>query len=173
MDRCANHDDHIAIESCEICDRPLCALCLWYSDDGLRLCEEHAHERREQGQVVYPPTTYADALRNKLVRPDGANDSPEATYQANRQDVNALVSAVMAVTAIFSCCGGVYCLPIVALVMGALAYAGADRAFDPSRTRRLAGVGLGAGALMLITVFGCVMLYAILLIVALASSPGP
>ena len=175
MDHCAFHQDHVAIENCELCDRPLCALCLWYSADGRRLCEIHAKELQEKGEAVDPPAVYAEAIKNTLTlrseQPDAAGE--EATYKGNRQDVSALVSAVLALTALFSCCGGVYCLPVIALALGVLAYASAGKAIDPERTRRLAGVGLGAGALMILAAFACMGLYVILLVGAIASNPAP
>ena len=175
MDQCAYHQDHIAIENCEVCDRPLCALCLWYGADGRRLCEIHAKEIQDSGGEVHSPAVYAEAIQNTLTvqaRQHGRDDEA-ATYQGNSQDVNGLVSAVLALTALFSCCGGVYCLPIVALALGAIAYANADKAFDPARTRRLAGIGLGAGAFMILIVFACIGIYVALLVVAMVSSPGP
>ena len=175
MDYCANHQDHVAVENCELCDRPLCALCLWYGSDGRRLCKVHAKELRNSGEEVFPPTDYAEAIQNSLIvrsEAQEATDGPVA-YRGNNQDVSALVSAVLAVTALFSCCGGVYCLPIIALALAAIAYLNADKAIDPSRTRRLSGIGLGAGALMVLTIFACIGLYVALVVAAVVSSPTP
>ena len=162
MDHCANHQDHVAVEDCELCDRPLCALCLWYGSDGKRLCEIHASELRDGGKEVFPPTEYADAIHNSLIvqaETERAADRP-VTYKGNNQDIGALLSAVLAVTALFSCCGGLYCLPIIALALGAVTYLNADKAIDSSRTRHLSGIGLGAGALMVLAIFACIGLYA-------------
>ncbi len=175
MDYCANHEDHVAVENCEQCGRPLCALCLWYGFDGRRLCEAHAKELQGSGEDVYPPSDYADAIQNSLiVRSElhEASDEP-AVYKGNSQDVSAFVAAVLAVTALFSCCGGLYCLPIIALALGAIAYLNADKAVDPSRARRLSGIGLGAGTLMVLAIFACIGLYVALLFAAVVSSPAP
>jgi hypothetical protein len=175
MDQCAYHPDHVAIENCEVCDRPLCALCLWYGADGRRLCEIHAKEIEESGDEIHSPAVYAEALQNTLTvqatQHDG--DDGKATYKGNSQDINSLLSAVLALTAVFSCCGGVYCLPIIALALGAIAYVNADKAFDPARTRRLAGIGLGTGAVMILAVFACIGIYVAFLAVAVLSSPRP
>ena len=175
MDQCAYHQDHVAIENCEVCDQPLCALCLWYGADGRRLCEIHAKEIQESGGQVHSPADYAEAIQNTLtVQAEQFNgDDGTATFKGNSQDVNGLVSAILALTALFSCCGGVYCLPVIALALGAIAYANADKAFDPARTRRLAGIGLGASALMFLAVFACIGIYVTLLVVTVLSSPGP
>ncbi len=175
MEKCAFHSDNVAIESCEVCGRSLCALCLWYGADGLRLCETHAHEKQKGGEEVFSPATYADAIQNAQIARSEQQDHEdrEPPYQANKQDVTGLVSAVLALTALFSCCGGVYCLPIIGLALGAVAYFNADKAVDPSRTRRLAGIGLGAGGLMVLVSAACMVLYVTLLVVAMVSNPSP
>lgn len=175
MDQCAYHQDHVAIENCEVCDRPLCALCLWYGADGRRLCEVHAREAQLHGDEVHSPDVYAEAIQNSLIVPaDQQNAGDGSTsFLGNSKDVNGLLSAVLALTALFSCCGGVYCLPIIALALGAFAYANAEKAIDPARTRRLAGVGLGAAALMMVAIFVCIGVYMALFVAAVVSSPGP
>jgi hypothetical protein len=173
MDPCINHEDLVAIEQCETCDRPLCALCLWYSADGHRLCEEHALERREHGETVYSPAVYAEAVQSTLeVRPD-LRDGATAAYQGNKQDISALLAAVLALTAMFSCCGGVYCLPIIALLLGGAAYLGADKSFDSGRTRRLAGIGIGIGALLMAATLFFVGFYVFLIVIALVNNSSP
>ena len=175
MDQCANHSNNVAIENCELCDRPLCALCLWYAADGRRLCEEHAGELQEQGDQIYSPAIYSEAVLNTLTATQKQADAGDAgaTYKGNTPDLNALIAAVLALTALFSCCGGIYCLPMIALALGAFAYANADKAFDPARTRRLAGIGLGAGALMVAAAFAFVVLYVVLILFAIVANPGP
>ena len=114
MDYCAHHQDHVAVENCELCERPSCALCLWCGSDGHRLREDHTWEMHSSGEEVLPPTDYVDAVQNSLI--DRTEDQEAAVgpvaYKGNSQDVVALVSALLAVTALFSCCGSVYCLPI-------------------------------------------------------------
>jgi hypothetical protein len=131
----------------------------------------HALEKQKQGQLIHSPMTYADALHSSLQPARQENESGSATYLGNSQDVSALVAAVVAITALFSCCGGAYCLPIIALALGGAAYFNADRAIDPLRTRRLAGVSLGTGALMLFLAFSCMALYVVLLVAAMANTP--
>lgn len=106
MEKCAYHSDNVAIESCEVCGRPLCALCLWYGADGLRLCEQHAQEKQERSEEVFPPATYADAIQNALATTSEQQraEDGEPPYKGNKQDVTSLVSAVLALTALFSCC---------------------------------------------------------------------
>ena len=173
MDHCSYHEDFVAIEKCEVCYRPLCALCLWYAADGRRLCEEHALEEQRRGEQVHSPAVYAEAVNNTLEVHSRNPKEDTATYKGNKQDVGALVSAVVAVTALFSCCGGAYCLPVIALILGAVTYFGADKAFDPSRTRRLAGISLGTGVLMLASVVAFAGFYIVLLVIAVFSNSFP
>ena len=59
---CANHPDRIALERCEVCGKPLCAYCLYYTGDGQRLCQDHADEARLMGVHIEEPAAYADQL---------------------------------------------------------------------------------------------------------------
>ncbi|NDJ79195.1 MAG: hypothetical protein GYB65_23340, partial [Chloroflexi bacterium] len=59
---CHYHPDRIAIERCEVCGRPLCAYCLYYAEDGTRLCEEHAETAQQAGMAVEEPGAYAEQL---------------------------------------------------------------------------------------------------------------
>ena len=172
MDACVYHPDHGAIESCEVCRRPLCGLCLWYTEDGHRLCEAHARERAEAGTRVLPPQTYREAIATSLLRsPAGAPDAG-AIYQGNSNDVGALVAAIAAFAVVASCMGGAYCLPLFIVLLGAATYANADKAIDPRRTRLLAGTGIGVAGLFLLGIFAFVGFY-ILMFAVLALSGGP
>jgi hypothetical protein len=170
MVSCANHPDHQAIEHCEVCERPLCGLCLWYSDDGRRLCEEHAAEAHSAGKSVLPPETYAEAIAGSLVRQTENNDTPGAgeprLYRGNSQDVAALIAVVAALTTLSSCMGGVYCLPLILLVIGVVLYSGAQTAVDPRRTRIFAGVSIGVGGLFVLFIFSYIAFVAVVLAVS-------
>ena len=109
MDYSANHPEHVAVENCELCGRRLCALCLWYGTDGRRLCEVDAKEIRQGGEEVFPLANCADAIQNPpIVQAKAAKTGDEPVVRkGNSPDVGALVSAVLAVTALSSCCGGV------------------------------------------------------------------
>lgn len=154
MDYCVNHPDFNAIEHCEVCQRPLCGQCLWYEEDGRRLCEIHALEVKAAGGTVLPPETYAEAIDDSLVRrPAVADSNPlplgRTLYQGNSQDLGALIAAIVALTTLASCAGGIYCLPIFTFILGAAMYSNATSAQDPRRTRTLAGIGMGVGVLFL------------------------
>ncbi|MFZ0545933.1 MAG: hypothetical protein WAM60_10875 [Candidatus Promineifilaceae bacterium] len=158
MEHCVFHPNRAAVEHCEVCNRALCGHCLWYTEDGHRLCEIHAQEREAAGETVLPPETYAEAINTQLVarqspekprQPKSSTDKDDIPYKGNSQDLMALLAAVMAGTVLFSCFGGLYCLPIVAFLLGIVGFLNASKAVDPQRTRLLSSVSLGVGGLML------------------------
>ncbi|MEW5985513.1 MAG: B-box zinc finger protein [Chloroflexota bacterium] len=174
MELCTFHPDHPAVERCEVCQRPLCGLCLWYSHDGLRLCEEHAQERVAAGEQVLPPATYAEAIGSSVVHQppsvSSSNEGEGSTRPVNNQDLTALVGAIIALTTLASCMGGAYCLPIVAVALGAAAYRSAHLAADPRRTRQWAGVGMGVGGLMLLFLLVYVLCFVLFFVTIFASA---
>jgi hypothetical protein len=174
MDACINHPELAAVEACEVCSKPLCGLCLWYTSDGHRLCETHAKEREEAGEVVLSPETYREALPNSLEpRPDRpvADPSQRTVYQGNSYDLTALIAAIVGVTTLASCCGGAYCLPFVGLTLGIIAFVSADQAIDSVRTRNLAIVGIAVMGLIAFAILAFIILYAALIGVALVAGP--
>ena len=177
-DVCVNHPDLPAIEQCEVCGDQLCGLCLWYTADGHRLCETHAAERELAGETVLPPDTYREALANSLRRkeqPDAAEAGGEKVYKGNSYDLAALVAAIVGVIALFSCFGGVYCLPVIGMGLAAITLLNADRSVDGRRTRNLSIAGLAfSGALIIALLAICGLYVASLSFVFLtAGSVGP
>jgi hypothetical protein len=191
MDHCVFHPNRVAVEYCEICKRALCGHCLWYTEDGHRLCEIHAQEKEGMGEKILPPETYAEAISTQyLSKPPKENQQPseeeeqsgqnssrekeEIPYKGNSQDLTALISAVVAVTILASCMGGAYCLPIAAFILGIIGFTNADKAIDPKRTRLLSGISLGFGGFVLlglITIIGAYMMFFIFAIFAASGGP--
>lgn len=151
MDSCTFHPDHAAIEHCEVCQRPLCDLCLWYADDGRRLCVSHARAYESTGGKVQPPEAYDEALQprelNDPLHPAPADRAP---YRGNSYDLYAALAVVMGATSLASCMGFAYCLPLISGIIGLVALMNAKNALDPQRTRTLGALGLGIGALGLL-----------------------
>ncbi len=175
MESCANHPDHAAIEHCEVCRQPLCGLCLWYTEDGHRLCEVHAHEAEARGEHVLEPDTYAEAVGTSLIKANHEKreqpvDEP-GVYRGNQNDIGALIGAILAITMIASCSGGIYCLPIIALVMGILFWLNAPQAINPHRTRVFAGITLGISGLILMAIFCFIAFYIFMFAFAISSAP--
>ena len=161
MENCVFHPEHAAIEPCEICQKPLCGLCLWYTADGHRLCEAHARQREAQGERVLPPHAYEEALAPSLRRSAASVGSADApgVYRGNSNDVGALVAATVALSFLFSCAGGAYCLPVAIFLLGLAVFLNADQAIDPRRTKLLAGIGMGIVGLMIVALFAFFVLY--------------
>ena len=161
---CHFHPERIALERCEVCDKPLCAYCLYYTEDGQRLCVEHAAEARALGVRVDEPAAYADQLISAQVGADrkhkrGWQDTDSTLYKGNSTDLAALVALVLGVVTLGSCCGGLYCVPIVGLLLSILGLVNARKAYDPSRTRKLSLIGLAASGVVVLVIVGAMILY--------------
>ncbi len=161
---CANHPERIALERCEVCHKPLCAYCLYYTDDGQRLCAEHAEEARLLGARIQDPGSYAEqligaqmgAIRKKArSRPI---DDP-GLYHGNSTDLTAAIGLLLSMLGLGACVGVIYCLPVGGLVLSFVALLNAKNAFDPKRTRRLALGGLALSGVWLLVVGGCIFSY--------------
>ncbi|MCL4872048.1 MAG: hypothetical protein KJ063_24065 [Anaerolineae bacterium] len=175
MESCANHPDHPAIEHCEQCRQPLCGLCLWYTEDGHRLCESHAQEAQAQGQTVLQPETYAEAIGTSLIKSQNERRqqplNEPGVFRGNQNDIGALIAAITSIALIASCSGGIYCFPIIGFVFGLLFFLNAPQAINPQRTKILAGVSIGISGLVLLALICFISFYIFLIAVAIASSP--
>lgn len=161
---CANHPDRPAIERCEVCGTPLCAYCLYYTEDGQRLCAQHAEEARRRGLAVEEPGAYAGQLigaqaavvgKRKRWQPDG----DDSLYRGNSHDLLALVGLLVGVISLTACCGAFYCLPLVGLILSLIALLNAKHAYDPSRTRKLGVIGLLVSGVWVLLFAGCILTY--------------
>ena len=140
-----------AIERCEITGVPLCAGCLWYTDDGRRLSEREARKLNDKGVVVYSPQIYLQQLGTAARLPS----LPEAHYTYTRaSNGNDLVATIAAVTGLISMasCFGIglaVCavpLPLLPLILGSVGLAGSKNAARPSQARFLSWIGVAGGA---------------------------
>jgi hypothetical protein len=161
---CINHPERVALERCEVCHKPLCAYCLYYTADGQRLCQDHAEEARARGAQVEEPGAYAEQLigaqvgaSRKAKRSQHAND--ENLYRGNSHDLGSFVGMLLALITVASCCGAGYCLPIVAFVLSLVGLFNAGKAFDPRRTRKYSIIGLLVSGGFVLVIVGCIALY--------------
>lgn len=170
---CYRHPDRLAVEQCETCQRPVCGSCLWYAEGGQRLCPDHAAEALQAGQTVTPPERYAEGIHHS--QQDAARAvGPQVPYKGNSTDVTALAAMLAGVGAIAACAGLTWLFPILAFVLGLVAWLQARDALDPRRTRWMGAVGMAGGGLFLVGVLGMVLMCSLcfMLQVALAT-PGP
>jgi hypothetical protein len=158
MEACINHPDHAAIEHCEVCGDPLCDLCLWYADDGRRLCETHAREHEAAGGEVQSPELYEGGIRLREVEETEAQTAP---YQGNQTDLMAAAAALIAGTTVLSIFGGIYCLPFLTLLLAVTALTNRRKGLDTDRTRVLGVIGIALSVLSLLPVllFFCIFLF--------------
>lgn len=172
--QCVNHPDRLPIESCEICGKALCGYCLYYTEDGQRLCEEHAQVAKANGLQIVPPAVYAGGIipsqaqaqrqnQNPLDPPKGALMGQRALYHGNNQDIGAFIAMMIGVITLASCCGGAYCLPFAAVILGGLVLMNADEAIDPKRTRIQAILGILTGGVFVCVILGCIGFYVVTL----------
>lgn len=171
MEVCSNHVNHTAVERCEMCNKPLCGLCLWYAADGRRLCEQDAKRLEAEGIAITHPQTYAEAI--ELTPFPVSKEQAEMPYQGNQIDLQALIGAVLGVAVLASCTGLVYCLPVVVAILGGYAYINADRSLYPQRTRTLSIVSLAVAGVMFLFVFVAFVFFAFGIGMAIISSGTP
>lgn len=169
--QCYFHPDRVPIEKCEICGKALCGYCLYYTEDGQRLCEEHAKIAKNNGVEIVPPAIYAggiipaqaQAMRQseemKEQKPKGVYDPQRPIYQGNNQDLQAFIAMLLGVFTIAGCCGGTYCFPFLAVLLGILAIVNAKEAYDPSRTRQQGMIALITGGFFTLVIMGCIVFY--------------
>jgi hypothetical protein len=170
MEQCVFHPNLAAIERCEICNRALCERCLWYADDGRRLCATHAREVESAGIPVVPPETYAEAIgagRPYTGETSVQNGLAGDSFRINNNDLLAMGTALVAVVTLFSCFGGAYCLPFAVILAGIAAYTKAGAAVNPERARLWAATGIGVSAFMLLILFACIALYFVMFVFVL------
>jgi len=102
---CTNHPDRIALERCEVCGKPLCAYCLYYTDDGQRLCKDHADEARSMGVQIEEPAAYADQLIGAQIgairkHKRGEQADGEKLYKGNSNDLVSLIGLLTGVISV-------------------------------------------------------------------------
>lgn len=163
---CVNHPGRIALERCEVCGKALCAYCLYYTEDGQRLCAEHAEMARDLGLHVDDPDTYAEQLigaqvgaARKQKRDERSAD--QDLYRGNSTDVSALIAMILGLTSLGMCCGAAYCLPVVGFGLSLVAVLNAKKAHDVKRTRRLGIIGMLTSGVLVLGIVACIAFYAL------------
>jgi hypothetical protein len=175
---CANHPDRIALERCEVCGKPLCAYCLYYTEDGQRLCQDHADQARLMGVHIEEPAAYADQLVGAQIgalrkHKRGEAADGRALYQGNSHDLMGLIGLLVGTISVGACCGAGYCLPVVGLVLSLVAVINAKSAFDPRRTRKLGLIGMAVSGVWVLVIAACIATYGVSLRSALVGLQNP
>lgn len=87
---------------------------------------------------------------------------PVVTFRGNNYDLSVVVGATIGGMALLSCvtCNmGIYCLPFIPVVIGAIGLASAKDSVDPERTRLLSWISIGSGGLVLLITLLFVLAY--------------
>src|SRR5262249_7588653 len=155
---CVNHPGRAAIERCEVCNDPLCAYCLYYTDDGQRLCNTHAEKAHEAGAFIPAPGAYAGSLISGQIDASKSKPDRPAAYEGDAVDVLAFIGLLFGIVSLMCCFPPALCLigPI-GLVTSVVALVTAKDARDPGRTRTLAGVGITLSSLLVVVLTLCIV----------------
>jgi hypothetical protein len=103
---------------------------------------------------------------------------PAPTFMGNSNDVLAIAAATSAAIVAFTCLTagyGLYCLPIVPILLGSIALVNARVSVNPDRTRRWGWISLGTGgaafliAIMLMAT--CIFFYILIIAFSMAAAP--
>jgi hypothetical protein len=166
---CTFHTDRLSIEACEVCQRPVCAECLWYAESGERLCVVHGELWQAQGKEVHRPQKYAQGIGFSQV---SAANPPrqDVPYKGNSNDLNAFIALALGVSSLLACFGLWYVLPLFAFLLGLVAWLHARDSINPSRTRWMAGSAIASGGIFILIAFGFIMMCLMCYVLAIASS---
>lgn len=156
-----------AVERCELTGIPLCAMHLWYADDGRRISQSVARSLSQAGQAVYSPQTYLEALGAAAELPRLPLAPPsQASLGNNNHDIVAALAFGSGMLSIATCfgIGAAVCaapLPLVPLILGIVGLGGARNARNPKRARLFSWTGIVGGS-------GFVFVTLLLLVAAIA-----
>jgi hypothetical protein len=113
-----------------------------------------------------------------LKQPEIPSQTPPPTFVGNTNDLVPIIGATAAGISALCCLSWgylVYCLPVVGIVLGAVAVLNAKAAVNPDRTRRWGwvSVGVSGGVLLAIVVVAVcfILLYAGIILLA-ATTPA-
>lgn len=112
---------------------------------------------------------------NNNLEPPVPGTSPAVTFQGNNYDLMAVVGVTLGGAVLLSCFTlnmGYYCLPAVAVLLGAIGLATAKDSVNPDRTRLLSWLSIGSGAIILALILLFIALYVVFIVFAIAADNG-
>lgn len=174
---CYRHPDRIALERCEVCHKPLCAYCLYYTEDGQRLCGEHAEQARLNGIAVEEPGAYAEQLvgaQAGIVRKHKRGyEADGELYKGNSTDLIGFIGMLIGLITLGAVCGALACLPMVGFVLSLVAVINAGKAHDPRRTRKFGVIGVLVSGVWVAAMAVCIAAVIVPLSAGGVQSSGP
>ena len=102
-----------------------------------------------------------------------SGEEPEVTFKGNSTDLSAVGALATSVLLLLSCltCGtGIYCLPVLPLILGLVGLLGARRAVNEEQTRIFSWIGIGAGGLSILLILLAVVGYVLFVLLLIAAS---
>jgi len=140
-----------AVERCEVSGVPLCAGCLWYTEDGRRVSQRVAKRLAAQNTTVYSPSAYLNQLGAVIELPRLPEAPPATARHRNGNDLVALLAGITGILSMATCFGvGLAViappLPMAPLLLGAIGLGGARHATRPDQARLLSWLGVAGGA---------------------------
>lgn len=103
--------------------------------------------------------------------PAGPNQKLPPSFTGNTYDLAALSSVAIALFTFSSCLGASYCWPFVGILLGMVGLISAKDALDPQRTRLLAWLGIGGGALFLVLIAALILFSIAIFVLVFALVP--
>lgn len=104
----------------------------------------------------------ARAPQAPQAQPTSDSEEVEVTYRGNSTDLSAIGALASSILLLFTCltCGsGVYCLPVVPLVLGLIGVLGAKRSVNKEQTELFSWIGIGAGGLSVLLIVVGIIAY--------------
>ncbi len=131
----------------------------------------------EKTTSTEPVADATGGASREVIAPSAASETPrptpsEATFKGNSYDLAALGALTSGILVLFSCvtCGmGIYCLPLVPLVLGLIGLLSARQAVEEERTRLWSWLGIAVGGLILLLTVAGVVLYIAFVVLAVAA----
>ncbi|MBI5031840.1 MAG: hypothetical protein HZB51_15025 [Chloroflexi bacterium] len=109
--------------------------------------------------------------QTQVAPPVPSTQTPAPTFVGNFNDVLAIVAATLAGVTAFGCLTmfyGLYCLPGITLIIGAVALVNAKASVQPDRTKRWGWISLGTGGVFLVIMVALIFLFVLFYIAMFA-----
>jgi hypothetical protein len=116
-------------------------------------------DRRPAAPEAPPPSRSPHAPQ---AQPRADVDESEVTYRGNTTDLSALgalASSALLLLTCLTCGSGIYCLPVVPLVLGLIGVLGAKRSVNKEQTRLFSWIGIGTGGLSILLIIAGFVIY--------------
>jgi hypothetical protein len=118
-----------------------------------------------------------ESLESDLPAPEASENGgppglPQVTFRGNTYDLISLGSLITGVALLLSCltCNmGYYCLPLIAVALGAVGVLSARRSVEAERTKLWSWLGIAAGGIVLLLIALCIVLYIGFIVLAAVS----